>query len=373
MISFELDEDQLALQSVLKDFAAHEIRPLARQCDEDRAVPAGLLHRIAALGVTTPTASAPGGDDEIDALGSVVAAEELAYGDPGISYEAFGSGHAALLLSAAGSPEQQAHYLPVLSRGGRGSVLYYEGWGRRASELEATAALVHGQWVINGEKFFVSNAGDAEVSLAVARDIETGELRAFLFEGTPPGYVLGNDDRELPNSGLRAAHTGAVAIRHIRLEETAVLPGAGAELARALGRMRLTAPALALGAARAAKDYAAKYALERIAFGKPISAFQAVAFLLADCDTAVDGARLSLWQAASRLELLPDSGTIDELVSGVVTRICTGMERVVRDCLQVLGGSGFIKDHPVELWWRDVVTLASIDVDPLLSSVTLDG
>ena len=372
MISFELDEDQLALQSVLKDFAAHEIRPLARRCDEDRAVPVDLLHRIAALGVTTPTAFAHGADGELDALDSVVAAEELAYGDPGIAYEALGSGHAALLLSAAGSPEQQARYLPVLARGGRGSVLYYEGWGRRASELEATAALVRGQWVINGEKFFVSNVGDAEVSLAVATDIATGELRAFVFEGTPAGYVLGNDDRELPNSGLRAAHTGAVAIRHIRLEEAAVLPGAGVELARALGRMRLTVPALALGAARAGKDYAAKYALERIAFGKPISAFQAVAFLLADCDTAVDGARLSLWQAASRLELLPDSATIDQLVSGVVTRICTGMERVVRDCLQVLGGSGFIKDHPLEHWWRDVVTLASIDVDPLLSSVALE-
>jgi alkylation response protein AidB-like acyl-CoA dehydrogenase len=372
-LDLDLTAEQAALRSVLTEFAARELRPAGRSSDETGAIPPGLADRIGALGVTTPAPADLGGDGELSALEYVVAAEELAYGDPGIAYSAFSSGHAAALLTACGSPDQQARFLPVLMRGGRGSVLYYEGWGRHAEELEATAARANGNWVLNGEKFFAANPGTADVSIMIATDTATGALRAFVFEGTPAGYVLGNDDRLTPNSGLRAAHTGAIAVRHIAVDEDAVLVASGVELARALARLRLTVPAIAIGAARAAQDYAAAYAQERIAFGKPISAFQGVAFLLADCDTAVDGARLALWQAATQLDELDDSTEIDRLTCGTVSRTCAAMERVARDAIQVLGGSGFIKDHPVEHWWRSAVTLTSIDFDPLLHSAAIDG
>jgi alkylation response protein AidB-like acyl-CoA dehydrogenase len=274
-------------------------------------------------------------------------------------------------LAACGSPEQQARYLPRLTDGALGSVLYYEGWGRGPGELEATAARSGEHWTINGEKFFVANPTVADVSVVLATDIETGELRAFVFEATPEGYILGCDDRETANCGLRAAHTGAIALRHMSLDAQSVLPGKGLDLARALAWIRLTVPAVAIGAAHAVADYAARYAQERIAFGKPISAFQGVAFLLADADTAIDAARLSLWWAVQALDKVTSGDELELLTTDVVSRTCAAMVKVARDGTQVLGGSGFIKDHPVEHWWRSTVTLAAIDTDPLEISVML--
>jgi alkylation response protein AidB-like acyl-CoA dehydrogenase len=129
--------------------------------------------------------------------------------------------------------------------------------------------------------------------------------------------------------------------------------------------MRLTVPAVAIGAARAANQYAARYAQERMAFGRPIAAFQGVAFLVADADTAIDVARLALWSAVCEMERATDVRALDDLVTSAVSRICSAMERVTRDAVQVLGGSGYVTDHPVEHWWRSVMTLASIDTDPL--------
>jgi alkylation response protein AidB-like acyl-CoA dehydrogenase len=364
VIDVELSDEQAALRDVLEEFAARELRPVGPACDGQGRVPVGLEEKLRGLGVTTPQVdgSETGGMSPLDYL---IAAEELACGDPGIAYGALSTGHAALILGLCGSPEQQTAYLPSLADGELGSVLYYEGWGRRAAEIEASAAREPAGWNLNGEKFFVANPATAAVSIMLAVDVEAGDLRAFVFESSPPGYVLGCDDRVTPNSGLRAAHTGAVAIRHLTVPPSAVLPGCGLDLARALGWMRLTVPAVAIGAARAANAYAAAYAQERMAFGRPISAFQGVAFLVADADTAIDAARLSLWSAANELDRITDVAVLDDLVSSTVARVCAAMERVTRDAVQVLGGSGFVKDHPVEYWWRSAMTLAAIDTDPL--------
>jgi alkylation response protein AidB-like acyl-CoA dehydrogenase len=364
VLDLDLTEDQSDLRDLLREFATRELRPAGPDCDVQGRVPEAVGAKVRALGVTNPGA----GDvrsGAITALEYMIAAEELACGDPGIAYGALSSGHAALLLGLCGSPEQQAAHLPALTAGALGSVLYYEGWGRGPAEIEATAARGPGGWNLNGEKFFVANPAAATVSVMLAMDLETGYLRAFVFEGTPDGYVLGCDDRVTPNSGLRAAHTGAIAVRHVKVPTDAVLPGHGLELARALGWLRLTVPAVAIGAARAANTYAAAYAQERVAFGRPISSFQGVAFLIADADTAIDAARLSLWSAVADLDRITEASELGELVSSTVTRICAAMERVTRDAVQVLGGSGYVKDHPVEHWWRSALTLAAIDSDLL--------
>jgi alkylation response protein AidB-like acyl-CoA dehydrogenase len=362
MSDADLSEDQTALRDVVMRFAEQELRPVGVDCDVRRTVPAALDAKLNELGVTVPVVDE---DDSgsMTALDYLIAAEELACGDPGIAYRALASGHAALLLGLCGSPEQKAAHLPSLTAGALGSVLYYEGWGRRPEEIEATAAREPAGWNLNGEKFFVANPDTAAVSVMLAVDIEAGDLRAFVFEGSPEGYVLGCDDQMTPNSGLRAAHTGAIAVRHLKVEADAVLPGQGLELARALGWMRLSVPAVAIGAARAANAYAAGYAQERVAFGRPISSFQGVAFLVADGDVAIDAARLSLWSAARELTRITDVDALNELVSSTVARLCSAMERVTRDAVQVLGGSGFVKDHPVEYWWRSTMTLAAIDMD----------
>jgi acyl-CoA dehydrogenase len=363
VIDFDLSDEQVALRDVLTDFAERELRPVGRRCEDEQGMPDALRAKFRALGVADGIPPEFGGGGELAPLTYVMAAEGLGYGDPGLTYGAFSSGHAALVLANCGSARQRARYLPKLADGELGSVLYYEGWGRGPDEIEATAAPIPAGWNLNAEKFFVPNPATAEVSIVVATDIEAGELRAFAFEGTPRGYLVGCDDRLTPNSALRAAHTGAIALRGMTLDAAAVLPGRGLELARALAWIRLTVPAVAIGAARAAQEYAARYAQERIAFGHPISAFQGVAFLLADGDTAIDAARLSLWSAAQELSRIRDIDQLNRMITDTVSRGCAAMERVARDATQVLGGSGFIRDHPVEYWWRSTAALAGIDTD----------
>jgi alkylation response protein AidB-like acyl-CoA dehydrogenase len=368
VIDFGLSDEQVALRDALKDFAERELRPIGQRCEDEQDIPEELRTKFRALGVADGIPPEFGGGGELAPFEYMMAAEGLAYGDPGVTYGAFSSGHAALLLATCGNSQQRARYLQKLVGGALGSVLYYEGWGRGPDEFEATAAAVSGGWNLNAEKFFVPNPATAEVSIVVATDIEAGDLRAFVFEGTPDGYVVGCDDRVTPNSALRAAHTGAIALRGMTLDAASVLPGRGLELARALARIRLTVPAVAIGAARAANEYALRYAQERIAFGKPISAFQGVAFLLADSDTAIDAARLSLWSTAQGLYRVEDADDLNRMTTETVSRVCAAMERVARDATQVLGGSGFIRDHPVEYWWRSTATLAGIDTDFLAIS-----
>jgi alkylation response protein AidB-like acyl-CoA dehydrogenase len=371
VIDFDLSDEQAALREVLKDFAERELRPIGRRCEDTQTMPGELRAKLRVLGVTDGIPAEFGGGGELAPLEYLMAAEELAYGDPGLTYDAFSGGHAALLLTTCGSARQRARYLPRLADGALGSVLYYEGWGRGADEIEATAAAIPAGWNVNAEKFFVSNPATADVSIVVATDIEAGELRAFALEGTPRGYIVGCDDRVTPNSGLRAAHTGAIALRGLTLDAASVLPGRGLDLARALAWIRLTVPAIAIGAARAASVYAIRYAQERIAFGKPISAFQGVAFLLADGDTAIDAARLSLWSAAQGLDHIEDVDQLNRVTTDTVSRVCAAMEQVARDATQVLGGAGFIRDHPVEYWWRCAATLAGIDTDFLAIPATV--
>jgi acyl-CoA dehydrogenase len=363
MVDFGLSDEQVMLREVLKDFAERELRPIGRRCEDERGMPDDVRAKFRALGVADGIPEEFGGGGALAPLEYMMAAEELAHGDPGLAYGAFSSGHAALLLATCGSARQRARYLPKLAGGALGSVLYYEGWGRGPRELEATAAAIPAGWNLNAEKFFVPNPATAEVSVVVAADIEAGEMRAFAFEGTPQGYIVGCDDRVIPNSALRAAYTGAIALRGMTLDAASVLPGRGLELARGLAWIRLTVPAAAIGAARAAHEYALRYAQERIAFGKPISAFQGVAFLLADIDTAIDVARLSLWSAAQDLYRLADVDELNRMTTDTVSQVCASMEQAARDATQVLGGAGFIRDHPVEYWWRSTATLAGIDTD----------
>ena len=370
MFDLELSDEQQALREVLGDFAQRRLRPIGRECDDERATPDDVLAQIHAFGITGP----PSGDGSRarhpTTLEYVLTAEELAFGDPGIAFAAFTSGAGAVLLAACGSDEQRERCLPQLGApDARGSLLYFEGWGRGPSETESTAARQRGIWVVNAEKFFVAHPVVADLSIVIANDIEAGELRAYLFSGAPDGYVLGCDDRETPNSGLRAAHTGAVALRHLRVAPDDVLPASPTELGRALARIRLAIAALAIGAARAATEYAIAYAQERIAFGKPIASFQGVAFPLADADIAIDAARLSVWATATKIDRCDDPEELEQATTLTVTRTCDIMQRVARDAVQVLGGSGFIRDHPVERWWRAVVTLGSIDFDPLVNAV----
>jgi alkylation response protein AidB-like acyl-CoA dehydrogenase len=156
----------------------------------------------------------------------------------------------------------------------------------------------------------------------------------------------------------------------VTLPESALLSGADdLALSRAIAWVRLTLPALALGCARAAREYACQYATQRIAFGRPIASFQGVAFPLADQDMAIDAARMELWETARVVETSRDAAQLERLTASCVARAGEVALQTAREGVQTLGGHGFITDYPVERWYRCAAALAAIDFDPAASTV----
>jgi len=366
-------DEQTTLIELVHAFAEKELRPAARDAERACAMPVGLANALHALGVACPIPEAHGGQGVPDLVTYLMIAEEIAWGDPGIAYAALGAGHAALLIAQCGTPEQQRAWLQrfAAAEPAAGSVLLYEGFGRDPSELRTRAERAGPSWVITGEKAEVVNPAAPEVAVIVARLADTGVLAAFVAAGPLAGASVSRDDRALGRIGLGAAHTGGVKLAGVALPESALLAGGDPlALARAIAWVRLTLPAIALGCARAALEFARRYATERIAFGRPIASFQGVAFPLADQDMALDAARLELWETARAVERSDDTAQLERLTRSCVARAGEVALQATRESVQTLGGHGFITDYPVERWYRCAAALAAIDFDPTASVVT---
>ncbi len=365
MYGLEIGEDDRLLVETLHAFAEGELRGAARDAERDGAAPAALEAALHRLGVAAPVPEEFGGQGVPGLHSALRIAEELAWGDPGLAIAALGSGHAALLIGECGAPQQRARYLPGFAgpKPPRATLLLYEGFGRQPSELSTRA---HGQgdaWTLSGEKVGVLHPLDAELSVVVARSANGG-LGAFVVEGRPEGWSVIRDDRQNGKLGLEAAPTGSVRLEAVRVSESARLQGTGG-LARALARVRLSHAAVLLGCARAAKEFAENYANERVAFGRPISSFQGVAFPLVDRDMALDAARLELFDAADAISAGDEPSEIEALCRRVVGRCGEVALQTTRDGVQTLGGHGFIREYPVERWYRAAAALSALDFDPM--------
>jgi alkylation response protein AidB-like acyl-CoA dehydrogenase len=351
MYDLTLSDEQTTLVELVHAFAEKELRPAARDAERAREVPVAVANALHALGVACPIPEALGGQGQPDLMTYLMIAEELAWGDPGIAYAALGAGHAALLIAQCGTREQQRAWLPRFTgaQPAAGALWLYEGFGRAPSELRTRAERSGAGWLLSGAKVEALSPANPELAVIVARDARA---------------------REIGRIGLGAAPSGAVKLESVALPDSALLAGGDAlALARALAWVRLTLPALALGCARAASEYARQYATQRIAFGRPIASFQGVAFPLADQDMAIDAARMQLFEAARSIEASDDAAQIERLASACVSRACEVALQSAREGVQTLGGHGFITDYPVERWYRCAAALAAIDFDPAASVV----
>jgi alkylation response protein AidB-like acyl-CoA dehydrogenase len=368
-------EEQSTLIELVHGFAERELRRVAKEAEKARGVPDAVADALHALGVACPVPESLGGQGLPDLVTALMLAEELAWGDPGIAQAALAAGHVALLIASCGTPEQQQRWLPrfLEERPPAASLLYYEGFGRQPSELRTRAERAASGWRITGEKRGVPHPGTAALGVIVALRADTGALAAFVFEGALRGLRVIRDDRAEGKIGLGAAHTGDVALDGALLPDSALLGGSAADplaLARALAGLRLSVPAQALGCARAALEFARHYASERVAFGRPIAAFQGVAFPLVDQDMAVDAARIELWEIARAVAKSTDARQIERLTGAALARCCEAALTATRDALQTLGGHGFITEYPVERWYRSAAVLAAQDFDPGASTVS---
>ncbi len=358
-ISFELEAEQRELRELAHDFAERELRPIAHEWDEREDCPAELLGKAAALGLTSHAIPAEYGGGGVSAVTSSLVAEELSWGCAGLAAPIGATMFPVRPLLRAGSEEQRTRWLPRLASedGCLAAIAFTEpGAGSDVAGIGTTARREGDAYVLNGEKCYVTNGGIAELTLVFAK-LE-GEVTAFLLEAGDPGLRAG---RKEPKLGLRSSYTGSILLDDARIPADRLLGEEGEGFAIAMDFFAHSRPqvaASAVGIARAAFEYATDYANERQAFGKPLIAKQGVSFKLADMAMQIEAARLLVWRAAAAVDAGEDAGLLGSYAKAFAAD--TAMS-VATDAVQVLGGAGIMRDHPVEKWLRDAKVLQIVE------------
>ncbi|MEO5665565.1 MAG: acyl-CoA dehydrogenase family protein [Nocardioides sp.] len=363
MIFLAQDEEQEAVAEMTRELGLEVLSPVSRDAEAAAAVPATTWKAVVETGLTAPVSEELGGGGIPGVVTYMTAVENLSYGDAAITLAAVWSGAPSLLISLHGSPEQQAGLLEASKNlDNRGSVALYEGFGRGASELETTIADEGDTVRVVGRKVAVPFSGQAESIIVIGVDPSTRDLRAVIVPRTADGVTVGVRDKSL---ALDAADLAS-------MDFDVVVPRAnllGADgLQKSVERLRLAVASAQTGMAQRAMEYAAEYAKSRIAFGKPIASFQGISFPLAEAFSRTEQARLEVLDAASLMDNTDDIERISVVVSSAVAYASENASETTRHAVQVLGGHGFIREYPVEQWYRTAAFLSTLDFDPRASS-----
>jgi acyl-CoA dehydrogenase len=370
--SLALSDDHVTLRDWIHDFAERVIRPAAAEWDEREETPWPVLEEAARAGIYTWEFFAELAGDAVG-LSMPIANEELFWGDAGIALSILGTGLCVSAIAGQGTADQIATWVPRCY----GSVndiklgafcVTEPDAGSDVSSLRTRAVRDGDDWILNGQKVFITNGGIADVHVVVATvDPSLGARgqASFIVPPGTPGLTQGKKERK---HGIRASHTAEVLLADVRVPAECVLGGVErleARLGRARGGERVgrqaamstfeaTRPivgAQAVGIARAAYEFARDYTKERRQFGRPLVENQAVAFTLADMAVEIDAARLLVWRAswmaATKQPFTMAEGSMSKLKAGETA------VRVTERAIQLLGGYGYIRDLPVERWARD--------------------
>ena len=356
-MDFHLTDEQRLIHQTVRDFAAREIRPHAREWDRQGKFPLELVPLLAELGLWGMTVPAAYGGAGLDMMSIALAIEALASGDGGIalavaSHNSLCTGH---IVQFAGE-EQKQRYLPQLASGqALGAWCLTEpGAGSDAGSIQTRAVRRGDTWYITGTKVFVTQGsiGGVYVVMAVT-DPQKGRdgISAFIVERETPGLRVGKHEDKL---GVRSSDTAEVVFEDCEVPEENLIgrPGDGyGQAMRTLEKGRIGIGAMAVGLGRAALEASVLYARERKAFGKPIADHQAVAFMMADMAAEIDAAGLLVARAAG----LADQGRPFRREASMAKLYASeAAARAAAKAVQIHGGYGFIKDYPVERIYRDV-------------------
>lgn len=350
MYSFDLTSEQKMLVETVHRFAEKQMRPTFRQAEESKSIPPKLVQTGWELGLLPGSIDAEyGGFGEYSALTSALYLEELGWGDVGISLHLLTPNLVALPISLFGSREQKASYLsrfcdakfPKATAAIIEPVYQFD-----PADLKTTASKEGEEYLISGRKTYVPLAKDAELFLVYAQ--ENGITQAFLVPAATPGVKVGE---RVTLMGARALEVYNVTFDEVRVPAANRLGGRkGIRVQQLLTVSRISLAALAVGQAQAAHEYALNYAKERTAFGEPIAYRQSIAFLLANMRIEIDGARLMVWEAAYKFDQGDDATKAAVLAKQYADKMVL---EVTDGAVQVLGGHGYVRDHPVELWLRN--------------------
>ncbi len=357
MQNFDLNDQQLMIREMIHDFAVKEVEPIAAEIDESMAFPEANIQKLADLGILGMTVPPEYGGQGMDAMSYTIVVEELSRvcASTGITVAAAISlGINPILMN--GSEDQKKKWLPDLATGKHLGAfgLTEPGAGSDAGGTKTTAILDGNEWVINGIKQFITNAGHAGlITITAKTDPEADRGRgisAIVVPADTPGFRLGTKEDKL---GIRASETYELIYEDCRVPAGNLLGEMNTGFAtfmRTLEGGRISIGAMALGIAQGCLDKSVPYALEREQFGRPIARHQAIGNMMADMATEIEAARLLVYHAARLKDAGKPFGKEAAMCKLYASEVAS---RAASKAIQIHGGYGYTKDYPVERYYRD--------------------
>ena len=347
MYGFTPTEEQEMLIDAISRYAKDDLRPAAHEAEEGKILPTKLIKKGWDLGVLQASIpEAYGGFGDRSAVTGVLAAEELAHGDLSCAIAVMTPALFAMPVLLAGSEDQKQEWIPAVLEAGPGRYtagLIEPDFDFDPASLRTTATTDGDSFLLNGIKSFIPYASEAkQILIYAALD---GVSRGFIIHNPMDGVTISERNRLL---GLNALPLHEIHLEQVRIPKSNMLPG---DFEPILAAMHVTNAAMAVGVAKAAFEYSRDYAKDREAFGVKIAQKQAIAFMLAEMATEIEASRLLAWEAAWKL----DVGKADAFGAAYLASIgAADMAMGVTDrAVQILGGHGYIRDHPVEMWMRE--------------------
>jgi len=358
MLNFQLEEEQKMLTDAIGRFAAERVRKLFREAEEEGHLPAELVQAGWEIGVLpTSIPEQYGGFGEYSAVTGAIAAEAFGWGDLATALHIMVPNLVAMPVLLCGTEAQKEAHLPLFCEEKMPPVtaalteplVFYD-----PRQLQTTAVLQDTHYHLTGRKCYVPLADKAETFLVYAN--EGGQTQAFFVPADTPGLTVGERDKLM---GLRALPTYTLQLEDVKIPAENRLGGnEGIDFGLILNHSRVALGALAVGLVNGAYEYAREYAKERVQFGEPIAHRQSIAFMLAEMAIDVESARMMVWEAAWLLDQGRDATQEVTVMKHFIDDMAV---RVADQSLQVLGGYGYMREYPVELWLRNARVFATAD------------
>lgn len=364
MLNFAPTEEQEEIRNLAQSLASEQLRPHGREADRSGSIPANLLRTLAQTGLTTPFSEDFGGSGSLEAMTYALIAEELGFGDGAIAMHVLGSLVGPVTVALIGNEQQQRTYLSLFCDEQQGythtgSLAFAERTGGYTlDEISTTVRLEGNSWIVNGTKRDVIHGANSDPRVILARlegSAGLDGLCALTMPNETPGLHITLDSHKL---GLNAAPSAALTFENARVDTSNLLGEPGHPgVVRAATLFQLLRAGVACGSARAGLEYASDYARERIAFGRPIASYQGIAFMVAEIAMKLDAARLYLWRAATSWDKGAEPAQLAREAEAAQFQALKIAKSATIDAIQILGGAGFIQDHPAEMWVRNTAAL----------------
>lgn len=355
-MDFALNEEQLELQEMVREFVEKEITPYAAEMDAENHMRDGLIDKANEMGLLNVIVPEELDGPGLDSISVATIYEELGKGCAGVATSLAANSLATVPVLLAGTDEQKKMYCDILNNGGLAAFALTEpGAGSDAGGVSTRA--VHNKeectYTLNGTKMFITNGGLAEIFLVFANTRKTGGIRgltAFIVPKDTPGFSVGKKENKM---GIRPSNTTELVLQDVVIPESYRVGREGEGFRIAMNTLDSARPfvgAVSVGIAQAALDYAVKYAKERRQFGQPIASFQMVQGMLADMAMKVETARLMVqkacWMRDQGMEFSKEAAMAKCYAADTAMQVTT-------DAVQVMGGYGYTKEYPVEKMMRD--------------------